>query len=162
MHAKNRIIPTGLLLLSLLACTRQPGWKADAQTLMDKAQSILCELHALNAETDSLWDATVLVMDSLLPTDMNPVDRQGMLSIRNANLIRTYRIYKILDSDFHALIDDADLKDQALVEKIRDKKLEYDQNDSAVQAFLLNLETTLPKDDFDKIRLRFNEIRCDT
>lgn len=162
MYSKNLITFTGLLLLSLSACTRQPGWNAEAQTLVDKAQSILCELHALNAETDSLWDATVLVMDSLLPTDMNLVDRQGMLSIRNANLIRTYRIYKMLDSDFHALIDDADLKDQALVEKIRNKKLEYDQNDTAIQAFLLNLEPTLPKDAFDEIRLRFNEIQCDT
>lgn len=154
------------LLLSLLffsvlfSCEENAAWENEAETLLNKAQSITCELYDLNAQTDSLWDTTVVQMDALLPLDMNADDRRNMLNIRNANLIRTFRIYKSLDSELHALIDDADQKDQQLVEAIRNAKKRFDENDAAIQNFLLNLETQTTPEAYLSWRQRFNEITC--
>lgn len=72
----------------------------------------------LKKRTDSLWDVTTDQIESSLSADFPPVDRNIFLNARNADHIRMFMSFKLLDAELQDIINKAGEYDSLIASKI--------------------------------------------
>ena len=109
-----------IFLISLVtACSPISPWKEEAEILLSRAAA-LEELHDdIESRIDSLWDATTAQLKQKLPPDVPPVDREIFLNSRNADHIRMFMSFKVLDPALQELVHNAGRYDEMLANQLR-------------------------------------------
>lgn len=114
------IIMTALWLLHatliLFACEGKTPDYQDQQ-LFQRAVELERHQCQLNASIDSLWDATTAQLENALPPDFPAIDRNIFLKARNADHIRMFMSFKLLDNKAQSLVANAGKCDALLAKK---------------------------------------------
>ncbi len=104
----------------LTSCSHNRRWEKEAALLLDKSKKLDVLHHRLNQRIDSLWDATSIALDKALPSDFPSIDRGIFIKARNADHIRMFMSYNLLDDDAKALVSNAGAYDKMLADQVRD------------------------------------------
>jgi hypothetical protein len=145
-HQMTNLLPriTPLLMFFLLilpgGCDNSSHLRLRAEALLQQAQQWQKNHASVSASIDSLWDATSAHLESSLPSDLPPVDRDIFLKSRNADHIRMFMSFDNLSPELQTLVNEAGRHDEMLAARMRDLALEKQELDKQKIQLLLELE----------------------
>ena len=105
--------------IALAGCQQHSQWEEESTRLLSRASELDARQNDLDNSIDSLWDATTVKLDDMIPADFPPVDRNIFLKARNADHIRMFMSYNTLNDSIHSLVDAAGSYDEFLAEQAR-------------------------------------------
>ena len=125
-----------ICIFLLSSCNRQRAWQGEADALLIQANNLEA-LHAqINNRIDSLWDKTTVQIEQALPHDLPEVDRGIFLNSRNADHIRMFMSFKLLDEKTQALVDNAGKEDAMLAAQVHALKIQREEFEKRKLQFL--------------------------
>lgn len=107
------------VLFALSACDSRSHWEKENAELHRQMLDLERRQQSLEASIDSLWDATSAQLASAFPTGFPPTDRDIFLKARNADHIRMFMSFKLLDADAQSLVNKAGEQDEILAAQAR-------------------------------------------
>jgi hypothetical protein len=128
------------ILLTLQSCGHERHWKQEGDALLLRSQELDNQLILLNTRIDSLWDTTSTQLANALPPDFPSIDRDIFINARNADHIRMFMSYKLLDAATQSLVMQAGSYDSLLALQVRDLFLEQQKFEQEKNQFLAQLE----------------------
>lgn len=161
MRNLHPITSACLLISSLMmtSCNRERAWQEEADALIIQASNLEA-LHAqINNRIDSLWDKTTTQIEQALPEDFPEVDRGIFLHSRNADHIRMFMSFKLLDESTQALVDKAGKEDAMLAQQVHALKIQREAFEKQKLQFLQKIHQENEKAGrmyADKFRLASN------
>jgi len=114
-----RLVIVGTFFI-LTACHPREQWDKQSALLLQQADQLEARQIQLNTRIDSLWDATTAALAKALPADFPPTDRDIFLKARNADHIRMFMSYKLLDANAKDLVNKAGEYDEMLANQVRE------------------------------------------
>lgn len=114
------------------------------QQLLQRALELERHQCQLNASIDSLWDATTLQLEAALPADFPSIDRGIFLKARNADHIRMFMSYNLLDNKVQSLVDEAGKYDALLAQEAHRLLAEKNKFEQEKNHFLQKLANKNP------------------
>ena len=90
-------------ILGILSCHNSPPLEDRLEQLAQAFHDLDCRQATLEAETSSSWDDVVAQLDARLPESMPAAEKNNMLMVRNAGLIRMFESYHELPDSVQAL-----------------------------------------------------------
>lgn len=87
--------------------------------LTEMSRKIECQMEALQAQSEKLWDKTNSALEKALPDDVEAYEKSNMLKVRNADLIRMFESYNKLGDPIKAKVDLAEKMDFAMADSMR-------------------------------------------
>jgi hypothetical protein len=112
----------GTALLILESCSEPTVNREALQTLLLQEKKIKCELIALKAEIIHEWDAINLHLEENLPPAVPEEEKNNMLQVRNANLIRMFESFRDFNHEVKDALKDVEIKDQKISTRINELK----------------------------------------
>jgi len=106
------------ILLAFPGCLPDNQWKQEGDALLLRSRDLDDQLVLLNTQIDSLWDTTSIQLANALPPDFPSIDRDIFINARNADHIRMFMSYKLLDSATQALVIQAGVYDSILAQQV--------------------------------------------
>src|SRR5690606_9687552 len=103
--------------------------------LLTRAEALARRHTELTYRIDSLWDTTTARLAEAMPPDFPVVDRDIFLTSRNADHMRMFMSFELLDSTTRELIHAAGRADQQLAGELRQWAVEYRAFEREKQAF---------------------------
>lgn len=106
----------------ILACNGlddKSKWENESLTLIKIAHDLELRHNALNNSVDSLWDDVSNKIEASLQKDFPPVDREIFLNSRNADHIRMFMSFQLLQKDIQKMVNEAGKQDKILADQIR-------------------------------------------
>ncbi|NJL75644.1 MAG: hypothetical protein HC892_12065 [Saprospiraceae bacterium] len=141
------------LLLSCEASTVKEN--EEAVQLIKVRDSLEQVQKELKVRLDSMWKATNTELAAILPSDMPQQERNNMLALSNAPLIRMFEVYDSLPSNIHQLVDKAEAADKAIAVRFQEITEQKDANETKIEQLLLTLSKE-SKEEFDYWNAKFN------
>lgn len=119
----------------------------------EEGRSLLAELKQLNCTNqryehtiDSLWDIVSTRLDQVLPDTMPPGRRENMIKIRNAGLLKQFKIfYTTLDTVSLNLITRSGRIDSLIALQVMELKVQRETQEKRVLDFLMKVEHQNPQ-----------------
>lgn len=108
-----------VILCITSGCGNANRWDQEAAELLSRSIELEQQHIVLNERIDSLWDTTSMELEKSLPPDFPPVDKDIFLKARNADHIRMFMSYKLLDARAQALVDRAGMYDEVLAREVK-------------------------------------------
>lgn len=113
----------GLLCLALLlaaGCQVSPEVPSKDEILLlaHKQKEILCTYQSMRDSISSKWDNMNNLLDQHLPPDMPLEEKNNMLAVRNADLIRMFQTYDQLDYSIKMELSKMESEDSSMVTRI--------------------------------------------
>lgn len=133
--------------LLLTACSvEELPFKSEGEILLAKSQQIACTQKRYKYTIDSLWDVVSDRLDQVLPDTMPPGRRENMITIRNANLLKQFKIfYTTLDTTSLNLISRSGKVDSLVAVQLVELKVQQETQDKRVSDFLMKVEKQNPR-----------------
>jgi hypothetical protein len=101
------------------ACDSRSQWEKENAELHRQMTDLEHRQKSLQASIDSLWDITSAQLAAALPAGFPPTDRDIFLNARNADHIRMFMSFKLLDADAQSLVNQAGEQDEILAAQAR-------------------------------------------
>ena len=119
----------------------------------EEGKSLLAELKQLNCTNqryqhtiDSLWDIVSTRLDQVLPDTMPSGRRENMIKIRNAGLLKQFKIfYTTLDTVSLNLITRSGRIDSLIALQVMELKVQRETQEEQVLNFLMKVEHQNPQ-----------------
>lgn len=127
-------------ILGILSCHNTPPLEDRLEQLAQAFQDLDCRQATLEAEAISSWDEVVEQLDARLPEDMPAAEKNNMLTVRNASLIRMFESYHELSDSVQALVSRAEQKDKDVVASLNEIKAKRSVLDKEKRDFFLAVE----------------------
>jgi hypothetical protein len=121
------------------------SWEAEAEALLVRAQELECRRYTLHFDIQELWDLVVDSLDAKLPASVQPNERKNMLAVRNAPLIKMFKVFPKLDTAIQNLVEQAGMTDEKFADELRAVQAEIQANELEILQLLGELEKTSPK-----------------
>lgn len=147
------------ILLSLQFCIIsaciEENLPDDVESIAEKLHKKTCVLQSINLEMDNMWDSVSFQLQIELPDDMPKQERDNMVSVRNASLIRMFKRFDGLPEKLQSMVDSAGRADEQAVLRIQQIKLDISELESEKRYIFEALEKVDPgrlvriKDEFD-------------
>lgn len=123
------MLKTGLYLafwlILISACKPQKDPNTDVLIrLVHKEKEILCTLGSIKDSINLTWDKLNSKLTHTLPYDTPSQEKNNMLKVRNASMIRMFKTYRVLDDSFKNTLSEVEDYDKALSEKVLSLKRE--------------------------------------
>ncbi len=137
-----------LFLLSLFtfcACQSHSKWDVEAAQLFRQAAAINHQHMEINARIDSLWTATSTRLSNDIPADFPSVDRDIFIKARNADHMRMFMSFKLLDTTLQSVINRAGQYDQQLAMQLQALSLEQQSFEQQKMNFLRSISEKNPE-----------------
>lgn len=152
-----------LLLTAGCAGCRDDGGSGslekEADQLLKTSIRFQCLMEEKNRQARILWDSVTQNLARNLPEGMPVDERRNMIAVRNASLIRMFKVYPELDSNIRRLVDEADLKDAELAGSMRNIKDSLDANETAIRRMLARIEAEKASL-LEEWKKKFDTARC--
>lgn len=131
----------------LTACTeKESPFETEGESLLAESQQISCTQQRYKHTIDSLWDVVSARLDQVLPDTMPPGRRENMINIRNANLLKQFKIfYTTLDTTSLNLIGRSGKLDSLIALRMVELKVRLETQDKRVSDFLMKVEKQNPQ-----------------
>jgi hypothetical protein len=118
-----------LALTTLCSCNSNVKWQRESEKIIQSISALQYHHQLLDQRVDSLWDETTRQLALHLPQNFPAVDRAIFLKARNADHIRMFKSYELLDQDTKDLIDRAGKMDETIaveMHQLLDQQLELE------------------------------------
>ena len=125
-----------LLFLACNSLDEKSKWENESLKLINIGNNLEYRHNALNNSVDSLWDDVSRKIESSLQKDFPSVDREIFLNSRNADHIRMFMSFQLLQKDIQTLINEAGKKDKMLADQIRSLANEMQEFENRKMKFL--------------------------
>ena len=107
-------------MLTQLSCKETNQWEQESATLINSSKDLAARHLQLDASVDSLWDITTSILEKQLPQDFPSIDRDIFLNARNADHMKMFKSYELLDTNTKSLIEQAGLYDQKIAQQMQE------------------------------------------
>ena len=115
-----RKITFGTALL-VLSCQPQ---SSEIEMIAHQIKDNNCRIEQLTRHVDESWTVTLDRLDDMIPQDLPDQERDRMLVLKNADLLRMFRSYRDFDDDVHMLVDSMEQVDMQLADSVRNISLD--------------------------------------
>lgn len=133
------------LLLSACSSKELP-LKPEGEALLIGIKQISCTQKRYQHTIDSLWDVVSTRLDRVLPDTMPHGRRENMINIRNADLLKQFKIfYTTLDTTSLNLIRRSGKVDSLIAHQMVELKVQQETHDQRVSTFLIKIEKQNPQ-----------------
>jgi hypothetical protein len=106
------------MLQTFTGCGQQSRWNNEDVVLEQRAIDLERRHRLLNQSIDSLWDATSFHLAHAIPAGFPPLDSALFVNARNADHIRMFMSFDLLDAETQAIVNAAGAYDQRLAAQI--------------------------------------------
>lgn len=135
----------GLILWTACNPEKLP-FQTEGEKLLVKSRQLHCTNQQYAFTIDSLWDVVSTRLDRVLPDTMPPGRRENMIGIRNAGLLKQFKIfYTTLDSASLNLITRSGQIDSLIALRLLELKGQQETHERAVLDFLIKVEQQSPQ-----------------
>ena len=135
------------LMFMLSACDfADLPFQTEGETILAKSKQLNCTQKRYEQTIDSLWDVVSTRLEKVLPDTMPPGRRENMINIRNATLLKQFKIFYVtLDTTSLNLITRSGAIDSLTALQVSDLKLQQEAHEKKVLDFLMKVEKQDPK-----------------
>lgn len=137
------------LVMCLLfpACSsKELPFKEEGSRLLAESKQLNCTNQRYEHTIDSLWDVVSTRLDQVLPDTMPPGRRENMIKIRNAGLLKQFKIfYTTLDTVSLNLITRSGKIDSLIALQVMELKVQRETHEKQVLDFLIKVEQQNPQ-----------------
>jgi len=123
----------------------------------EKTREIECKIEKLDAQAEKMWDNTNRALEKALPKSVGDYEKENMLKVRNADLIRMFESYESLDSPIKAKVDLTEKMDFAIADSMR--ILQQNQKD-LLDSIRLHIRELPSEDDQQHIQREIKSIQA--
>lgn len=89
-----------ILLFTILSCQKEEATKAtELRELFHKEKQLNCLLGAMKDSITTEWDTINRLLEREMPPDMPADEKNNMLRVRNANLIRMFESFDEMEEE---------------------------------------------------------------
>jgi hypothetical protein len=106
------------VLFLLWNCTEKPNLKKDFLAVCQQEKEIHCELAALKDSIGYEWDNMNAMLEKNLPPDMPEAEKNNMLKVRNADLIRMFESFDETSEGVKSALLTVEQKDREMAARI--------------------------------------------
>ena len=145
---------TILAFVVCTSCKQQNTWDSEFQTILDQINQLDQSYEVLNDRVDSLWDATTAHLSANMPADLPPIEADIFLKSRNADHMRMFMSFKLLDSTTQAIVNEAGEMDKLLAKRIQDVQQGRNSLENTKLEFLKKVEAE-DEEAYDRFRQKF-------
>lgn len=138
------------LVFCLVVCTacssEELPFKDEGNPLLVESKQLNCTNQRYERTIDSLWDVVSTRLDQVLPDTMPPGRRENMIKIRNAGLLKQFKIfYTTLDTVSLNLITRSGQIDSLIALQVMELKVQRETQEKRVLDFLMKVEQQNPQ-----------------
>ena len=124
------------IMLAMTSCRQENQWDQESAQLITSSEELTKLHHQLDTRVDSLWDATTTILEKQLPNDFPSIDRTIFLNARNADHMKMFKSYELLDSNTKSVIEQAGEYDQKIALQMQDLMQETSRLEKSKNQFL--------------------------
>jgi hypothetical protein len=133
-----------------LVCTacssKELPFENEGNSLLAECKQLNCTNQRYEHTIDSLWDKVSTRLDQVLPDTMPPGRRENMIKIRNASLLKQFKIfYTTLDTLSLNLITRSGTIDSLIALQVMELKVQRETLEKRVLGFLIKVEQQNPQ-----------------
>ena len=129
-----------LVFIACMSCTQPKVWESEFQTILENVTQLDESYAMLNGRVDSLWDATTDHLSQHMPADLPPIEADIFLKSRNADHMRMFMSFKMLDSATQAMVNEAGEMDKELAKQIQEVQQGRQRMENVKLEFLKKVE----------------------
>lgn len=136
-----------VLCLVCSACSsKELPFENEGNSLLAESKQLNCANQRYERTIDSLWDVVSTRLDQVLPDTMPPGRRENMIKIRNAGLLKQFKIfYTTLDTVSLNLITRSGQIDSLIARQVMELKVQRETQEKRVLDFLMKVEHQNPQ-----------------
>lgn len=136
-----------VLCLVCSACSsKELPFENEGNSLLAESKQLNCANQRYERTIDSLWDVVSTRLDQVLPDTMPPGRRENMIKIRNAGLLKQFKIfYTTLDTVSLNLISRSGQIDSLIARQVMELKVQRETQEKRVLDFLMKVEHQNPQ-----------------
>ena len=127
-------------MITLAACNSHKQWDMEYDALLQRSVELNQRHEVLKMRTDSLWDVTTDQLASSMPAEFPPVDRDIFLNARNADHIRMFMSFKLLNAELQDIVNKAGEYDAMIASEIHVLMEEHQRFEHDRIAFIRKVE----------------------
>ncbi|GAA5219500.1 hypothetical protein [Membranihabitans marinus] len=156
LSLKISYILTAVILFVLLSC------KAEYVEIHQWARDIKinsCTINEIRVKTDSVWSIALKEVEKLLPDGIPDKERETIINLKNAHLLRNVDSYEILGDSIYAIIAKMEAYDIKMADSVR--TLNFQNQDLEMKIENAMTEINSPET-ISQLRREINDIKSDT
>lgn len=115
------------LALVAIAGTALISCQSDAHQQIEQVARAMkdnsCQMELISKYVDDAWTKSIEELGNRLPKSLPQQERQNILNLKNANLIRMFESYNTFDDNVHSLVDSMEVMDMSWADSLRQLSL---------------------------------------
>lgn len=147
------ILKRNVVILLLMSACNPVETNTEVQVegfaIQERLVSSKCAMEQLSRQTELLWDSLEKNLATVLPTTMPQEERENMLKVRNASLIRMFEAYPGLPGSVKDQVSLAEEGDKNLAALMKSQMDSIKKYEGQAVSFLHKLGETSP----DSVRI---------
>lgn len=141
MSLGHMLLMSFLLTILFISC-EDNSEQSELMASFDKEKELRCQLESLKSEILQEWDGAVDLLDRNLPLSTPKNERENILSVKNANLIRMFQSYDNFPDSIKIEIDRVEQLDSKVAMQVRNLNIKL-QSIKTTQDSLFNVLSNL-------------------
>lgn len=113
-----------VVCFAISSCEKELKEEAILLELFHKEKKLNCQLASMKDSITLEWDNTNRILEEHLPTSIPEEEKQNLLKVRNANLIRMFKTYDQLDATVKMEVKETEEIDKKMSQRINALKQE--------------------------------------
>lgn len=158
MNAINAIICFGVSLVFMVGCNEDPNRHETMVKLFQQEKDLKCQLESMQDSIRREWDSLSSMMERELPADMPLEEKNNMLKVRNADLIRMFESFATLNDTVKVAVKATEMKDKAMISRIAAVR----QNAEAIETQKIALFEAISKEEGEAALANYKSIYSET
>ncbi|WP_236978202.1 hypothetical protein [Membranihabitans maritimus] len=152
---KIKLVGLGVVVLTTLNSCKEGG-RSEILHFARTIKSNSCKIYEIQWGTESHWIATLHEVENLLPCDIPIKERETLLSLKNASMLRKVDSYDRLGDDIHGKIDAMEVYDAIMADSIRILNFQNQELKMEMEKLLGDIRS---KDALEKVRTKVHSIQ---
>lgn len=147
-------IPVILLPLALLiaGCHNANHNEEALLALFQKEKDLHCQLAVMKDSIRMEWDHVSEMLDENLPEDMPEEEKNNMLKVRNASLIRMFQSYDDVDDQVKMALDKTEMLDRDMSQRINLVRQELQKTETETMQLFQKIGESKSSDELARLK----------
>ena len=156
--SRKRIVAWGIVLVMGSTGCSCKNYRPEILQMVRTIKMNSCIIDKIRSRTDSVWTKTLYEVIPMLPEDIPSKERETIITLKNADLLRKVYSYARLGDKVYAKIDAMEVYDIEMADSIRGLSFQNQELEMEVEKLLTKLEAREP---VEKIRSEINAIKSE-
>lgn len=120
LNALSLWVVLGIPML-IFSCQQPSG--NEIEMIAHQIKDNNCRIQMISQYVDDSWTSSIAELRRRLPETLPDQERENILNLKNADLIRMFESYKTFDDNVHSLVDSMEQVDYLWADSIRNLSL---------------------------------------